>query len=129
MRIEHAAMWTTDLEGMRAFYETYFTGRAGPKYRNDAKGFASYFLEFDGGARLELMHAADGSATTRGRLGQTLGLGHLAFSVGSEEAVRELTERLRRSGFEVVSQPRQTGDGYFESCVLDPEGNQVEIAT
>ncbi|MBN8820541.1 MULTISPECIES: VOC family protein [unclassified Spirosoma] len=128
MHIEHLAMWVRDLETMRTFYETYFGATANDKYSNPRKAFSSYFLTFPGGsARLELMLmpgiidlAADG-------LSQYLGLTHLAMSVGSKEAVDRLTERLRRDGYTIVGEPRLTGDGYYESIVLDPESNQIEI--
>ncbi|MBK9125139.1 MAG: VOC family protein [Chloroflexi bacterium] len=124
MRIEHAALWTADLERSRAFYEAYFGGSAGMRYVNPRTGFASYFLTFDGGARLELMQRPDvagGDSTER------IGWAHVAFSVGSREAVDALTERLRADGYTVVSGPRTTGDGYYESVVLDPDGARVEI--
>jgi lactoylglutathione lyase len=127
MRIEHVAIWTKDLERLKSFYETYFEGRAGETYRNPAKGFESIWLTFpSGGARLELMRSATYAA---GGAGGDAGLGyaHLALSVGSEERVVALTERLKKDGFRVLDGPRTTGDGYFESVVLDPEGNRVEI--
>ena len=52
---------------------------------------------------------------------------HGAFSVGSKEKVDELTRWLREDGYQVISGPRTTGDGYYESCILDGEGNQIEI--
>jgi lactoylglutathione lyase len=55
------------------------------------------------------------------------GYTHLAFSVGSKAEVNALTARLQGDGYQVVSNPRRTGDGYYESCVLDPDGNRVEI--
>ena len=126
MRIEHAALWASDLERLRAFYETYFGAVAGPKYTNSAKGFESYFLTFpSGGARLELMRRACPHARAAGVEGS--GWAHLAVSVGSADAVDLLTERLRSDGYEVVDGPRRTGDGYYESVVLDPEGARVEI--
>ena len=51
----------------------------------------------------------------------------MAFSVGSKEKVYELTELLKADGYEVVSGPRTTGDGYYESCIVAIEGNQIEI--
>ena len=59
--------------------------------------------------------------------GATDGLTHLAISVGSREKVNKLTELIRENGFTVSGEPRTTGDGYYESVILDPEGNQVEI--
>lgn len=125
MRIEHAAMYVRDLEGAKAFFERYFGAEAGSLYHNVKTGFRSYFLSFDEGARLEIMtrpDVVDGEkALTRS------GFVHLAFSLGSKEAVDALTSRLSADGYEVVSGPRTTGDGYYESCVLDAEGNQIEI--
>jgi lactoylglutathione lyase len=126
MKIEHTALWVSDLERTRAFYETFFGAVAGLKYTNAAKGFESYFLAFpSGGARLELMRRAGLPARPAGP--EHTGWAHLAVSVGSAEAVDLLTERLRSGGYEVIDGPRRTGDGYYESVVLDPEGNRVEI--
>lgn len=126
MRIEHLAIWVRDLEGCKQFYETYFHARAGEKYTNLTKNFSSYFLSFDSGARLELMHKPDIAAMPQDALSRR-GIIHFAISVGSEEEVNALTARLQRDGHAVVGQPRRTGDGYYESIVLDPEGNQIEI--
>jgi lactoylglutathione lyase len=127
MRIEHVAVWTTDLERLRAFYERYFGARTGPQYRSATRaGFVSYFLTFpDGGSRLELM-CSPGLAATAGA--PAVGYAHIALTVGSRADVEVLTERMRRDGVRVVSAPRQTGDGYFESVVEDPDGNAVEIS-
>jgi lactoylglutathione lyase len=125
MHIEHVAIWTHDLERLKAFYETYFDGRAKAKYVNAEKQFESYFVAFASGARLELMWMPT-IPKPRGE-GQASGYAHLAFSIGSEAAVDALTARLREDGHRIVSAPRRTGDGYYESCVLDPDGNRVEI--
>lgn len=127
MKIEHVAMWTELLEEMRDFYTMFFEGEAGPKYENPAKGFESYFLRFSSGARLELMRSQNMREGVVDEHHVQIGLAHLAFSVGSEEKVRELTEKIRQAGHKVVSEPRTTGDGYYESCILDPEGNRIEI--
>lgn len=126
MKIEHIALYTNRLEAMKTFYTDFFNGQAGPKYVNPGKRFASYFLSFDSGARLELMQQ-DGINGVPGRDTRRLGLIHFAFSVGSRQAVDELTETLRNRGFRIASEPRTTGDGYYESCVADPDGNLVEI--
>ena len=127
MKIEHAAIWTADLEKLRRFYTGYFDGESGSRYMNPDKGFSSYFLTFDSGCRLEIM-SMEAVPDFPGQRGYPYrGFAHLAFSAGSEDRVVRLTERLRRDGFDVVSEPRRTGDGYFESCVLDPDGNRVEI--
>jgi lactoylglutathione lyase len=122
--LEHAALWTPDLERARAFYETYFDATAGEKYVNPDKDFSSYFLTFDDGARLELMHTPALSATADP---PAAGYAHVAIALGSEAAVDRLTERLREDGFPVLDGPRRTGDGYYESVVADPDGNRVEL--
>ena len=125
MRIEHIAIWVTDLEAMRAFYETYFNALAGEKYHNATKQFTSYFLSFTDGARLEIMHKPSIHASTDKAV--NTGFIHFAMSVGSKEQVDALTEKLREDGFKITGEPRTTGDGYYESVILDPEGNQIEI--
>ena len=122
--IEHIAIWTRDLERLKAFYETYLGGKAGDKYVNFAKQFESYFLTFSYGARLEIMHSPD---VTQPPENVHAGYTHLAFSVGSEAAVDALTARLQEDGHQIVSNPRRTGDGYYESHVLDPDDNRIEI--
>lgn len=127
MYIEHLALWCRDLEKMKAFYETYFGAQSNEKYINSKKKFASYFLSFDQGPRLELMQMNGIPASQNDVYDQFLGLVHFAVSVGSEANVNQLTERLRADGFEVVGEPRWTGDGYYESVVFDPEQNRIEI--
>lgn len=124
VRIDHAALYVEDLEAVVAFYRTYFGGVAGERYDNPRTGLTTYFLSFGDGARLEVMTRPDHRQEAPER---RLGWHHLAFRVGSEGAVDVLTARLRADGHTVVSGPRTTGDGYYESCVLDPEGNQVEL--
>jgi len=124
MRLEHIAIWSNDIEALRHFYAVHFGCTHGPRYENPAKGFSSYFLSFAGGARLELMQKR-GLADRGADPG--VGLAHFAVSVGSESEVRAMTETLRQAGVKVVGEPRWTGDGYFESIVLDPDGNAVEI--
>ena len=125
MRIEHVALWAEDLERMRAFYERYFGARAGEKYRNPTTGFESYFLRFADGCRLEIM--TRGEVVPRQKGAYDSGYAHLAVTVGSRGEVDALTARLAADGHTVASGPRQTSDGYYESCVLDPEGNRVEL--
>ena len=127
IRIDHVALWVADLELARDFYCGYFALDAGPLYRNEVKGFTSYFLaDADGGARLEIMHRVDVVAGSTGR-DLREGWTHIAFRIGSREAVDSLTERLRGDGFRVAGEPRLTGDGYYESVVEDAEGNRVEL--
>ena len=125
MRIEHVAMYVNDLEGARNFFIKYLGASSNDGYHNQKTGFRSYFLSFSDGARLEIMNKPqmDDAEKTLARTG----LIHIAFSVGSRECVDELTEELKRDGYEVVSGPRTTGDGYYESCVIGIEGNQIEI--
>jgi lactoylglutathione lyase len=125
MHIEHIAIWTRQLEAQKTFYEIYFSARAGPKYANPETHFESYFLTFATGARLELMQAPDVDTTQAA--GRMVGYAHIAFSVGSREQVDRLTGRLEAEGYRIVGRPRTTGDGYYESAILDPDGNQVEI--
>ena len=127
-RLEHAAMWTDDLERLAGFYAKYFGATAGTRYVNEAKGFESRFLSFAGGARLELMCSSRLEPVRHARGAQRMGLTHLALSVGSQQGVDALTQRLRDDGFEVVEEPRHTGDGCYESVILDPDGNRIEIA-
>lgn len=126
MKIDHIALWTLDLERSKAFYTRFFAGASGEKYHNIKTGFESYFVTFETGGRLELMHAPD-IAEGPGDAGRPKGYAHCAFSVGSREAVDALTEVLRSQGYRIASEPRTTGDGYYESCVLDPDDNPVEI--
>ena len=125
MKIEHIAIYTTDLERESEFFEKYFGAKRGEKYHNPKTGFQSYFLTFDGGARLELMTRAECVNTSRQRF--AAGFAHIAISVGSKEKVVRLTELLESDGFQIASPPRTTGDGYFESVVLDFDGNFIEI--
>jgi lactoylglutathione lyase len=125
MQIEHIAIWTRQLEAQKRFYGVYFSARASPKYTNPKTHFESYFLTFAAGPRLELMQSPD--VNTDRAAGRLVGYAHLAFSVGSREQVDRLTERLEADGYRIIGQPRITGDGYYESVILDPDGNQVEI--
>lgn len=125
MRIEHVALYVQDLEAARTFFERYFGARAGTPYHNERTGFRSYFLTFDDGARLEIMTRPN--MTELEKPSARTGYAHVALSVGSKDAVDALTARLAADGHEVLSGPRTTGDGYYESCILDAEGNQIEI--
>lgn len=125
MRIEHVAMYVNDLEGTKEFFIKYFHAVSNKKYHNQVTGFSSYFLSFDSGARLEIMKkpVMEDEKKTLTRTGYI----HLAFSLGSKEAVDKLTGILKADGYEVLSGPRTTGDGYYESCIVGIEGNQIEI--
>lgn len=126
MRIAHVAIWTARLEELREFYCKYFEGESGHKYVNTAKGFESYFVCFDDGARLELMRRADVVEPADTDY-MRRGLCHIAFGFNERDEVVSLTERLRVDGHRIVGEPRITGDGMFESVVCDPDGNLVEI--
>lgn len=127
MRIEHLAIWADDLELMKDFYVKYFDMHCGDKYVNSQKQFTSYFLSFAaGGARIELMQRS-GVLKNDADRGMVNGFTHFAIAVGSKEKVDGLTERMRADGIVIKSEPRITGDGYYESVVLDAEGNYIEI--
>lgn len=125
MHIEHIAMYVNDLEKTRDFFVRYFNAVSNEGYHNKTTDFRSYFLSFDDGARLEIMKRPnmEDSEKAMNRTGYV----HIAFRLGSKEAVDELTERMRKDGYQVVNGPRTTGDGYYESCIIAIEGNQIEL--
>jgi lactoylglutathione lyase len=127
IRIDHIACWTENLDRACAFYAKYFKAVINPPYHNPIKQNTTRFLDFPGGGKLELMH----NPTIHPRYSKTgeaqIGIIHLSFSVGSRETVDALSNQLREDGYSVIDGPRVTGDGYYESSVLDPDGNRVEI--
>ena len=125
MHIEHIAMYVNDLEAAKGFFVRFLGAKANGGYHNKTTDFRSYFLTFDGGARLEIM-TRPGMADLEKQLSRT-GYIHIAFRLGSQAAVDALTARLKNEGYEVVSGPRTTGDGYYESCIVAIEGNQIEL--
>ena len=125
MRIEHIAMYVNDLEKAREFFVKYFHATSNEGYHNKTTDFRSYFLSFDDGARLEIMSKPQ-MCDAEKALNRT-GYIHIAFSLGSKSSVDELTERMKNDGYTVISGPRLTGDGYYESCIIGIEGNQIEI--
>ncbi len=125
MKLEHVAMYVENLEQAKAFFITYFEAVANEIYHNPNTGFSSYFLSFQDGARLELMHKPNMTKTNVCE--EHFGYVHLAFCVGSKQGVDTLTKRLVEAGYELVSGPRTTGDGYYESCIKGFEGNVIEI--
>ena len=127
MKIEHVAIWVKDIDKVCEFYRKYFDGVVHPIYHNPAKQFTSRFVTFESGTRLEIMHRPNITPTFHVEHSEHLGFTHLSFSVGSKEEVNRLTQQMSADGIQVVGQPRTTGDGYYESVVLDPEGNRVEI--
>lgn len=141
MKVEHVAMYVKDLEKAKEFFVKYFGAASNAGYHNERTGFRSYFLELDEGARIEIMNKPgldklnkaendtmdEKTNKIQGEEKDKLGYAHIAFSVGSREKVDELTQQMREDGYHVVSGPRTTGDGYYESCILDLEGNRIEI--
>jgi lactoylglutathione lyase len=125
MRIEHVAMYVNDLEKVKDFFISYLNAKSNDGYHNKNTDFKSYFLTFDGGTRLEIMNKPNMEDIDK-TLTRT-GFIHIAFSVGSKEKVDKLTEQLKQDGYKVISGPRTTGDGYYESCIIGIEGNQIEI--
>jgi len=127
MKLEHIAVWVDDIERMKEFYLKYFDVNCNDKYVNPTKNYTSYFLTFnEGRARIELMNRPDIAENDELRY-MLKGLAHICISIGGKEAVNSLTERFRRDGYTIASEPRTSGDGYYESAVLDPEGNYIEL--
>ena len=127
MKIEHVALWVKDIEAEKEFLQKYFGAKANDKFVNSNKGFQSYFLSFDSGARVEIMQMDSVPICAHDPIQQHTGLIHFAVSLGSKSEVDRLTSRLKEDGFCIVDGPRVTGDGYYESVVLDPEGNRIEL--
>lgn len=125
MKIEHIALYANDLEGARKFFMKYLGAQSNDGYHNPRTNFRSYFLSFDDGARLEIMNKPEMTDLSKDLV--RTGYAHIAFSVGSKEKVDALTAQLKSDGYEIVSGPRTTGDGYYESCIVAIEGNQIEI--
>jgi len=125
MKIDHIALYVNDLEKMRVFYEKYFNAKVSTIYRNAKTGLKTYFLEFDNGSRIEIMTKESLNNITKEL--DNVGYIHIAFSVGSKDKVDELTKQFKDDGYKIINQPRITGDGYYESSIIDSEGNQIEI--
>lgn len=125
MKIDHIAMYVENLEEVREFFIKYFKATSNEMYHNPKTGLKTYFLSFEEGSRLEIMTRPDMTESSKNIM--EAGYIHLAFSVGSKEKVDSLTSELKEAGYEVLSGPRTTGDGYYESCILGPENNQIEI--
>jgi len=128
MKIEHIAIWVKNLEITKDFFIKFFNAIPGEKYHNPAKQFTSFFLSFEKGARLELMHKPQIAQGTNPSLeNEQLGIIHMAISVGSKQKVDQLTESNKKAGYTILGDPRTTGDGYYESVIQDPDGNRIEI--
>jgi len=126
MKIEHIAIWVQNIEVMREFYMKYFNAKSKNLYHNPRKEFRSYFLTFDSGARVELMHKPRLQKISNPHEAM-IGYAHFALSLGSAQQVDDLTDRLRVDGYSILGEPRTTGDGYYESVIQDPEGNWIEL--
>ncbi|MCK4796434.1 MAG: VOC family protein [Spirochaetes bacterium] len=127
MYIDHIAIWVRDLEKIKSFYIKYFNCNSNNKYINKTKGFESYFLSFENGSKIEIMKMSNIPENKNNIINQYLGIIHIAIKVNSKKNVDKITEKLKEDGIQIISKPRKTGDGYYESCILDPEGNRVEI--
>lgn len=127
INIEHIALWVHDLDAFCAFYERVFGASVSPQYENPTKGFCSRFLSFSTGARIEAMTTTTLSPIDLPAGAQRIGLTHFALALGSEALVDQLTAELKAQGVTVLDGPRRTGDGYYESVILDPEGNRIEL--
>jgi lactoylglutathione lyase len=127
IRIEHVALWTEDIDRLAAFYKRHLRAEVGNLYENQGHGFQSRFLTFESGARLEVMRSTSLSPTKHEPGAQRMGLTHIALSLGSEAQVDELTRAMHQMGVPVLDEPHRTGDGYYESVVLDPDGNRIEL--
>lgn len=125
MKINHIAMFVNNLERTKKFYVKYFNATSNNKYHNTTTDLETYFLTFDDGSKLEIMTRPE--IVESKKFIYNSGYSHIAFSVGSRENVDKLTTLLKEDGFRVISLPRVTGDGYYESVVLDYENNQIEI--
>jgi lactoylglutathione lyase len=125
IEIEHIGLWTNDLERSRLFYITFFDAKCSSKYRNEKKEFESYFLSFANAIRIEIMSIPQLSNPEGDQ--NRIGISHFAFRVGSKENVELLTQKIKDAGCPVLSEPRLTGDGYYESVILDPDNNRIEI--
>lgn len=125
MKIDHIALYVCDLDGVRDFFVKYFAASSNEKYENPMSGFRSYYLRFDDGVRMELM--CKPRQTDLAKDPNRTGYSHIAMSLGSKEAVDVLTARLKADGYPVLSGPRTTGDGYYESCIVGIEDNLIEL--
>lgn len=124
MQLNHIAIWTRNLEIMKDFYLHYFDCTVNEKYQNKTTGFTSYFISFKKGGRIELMHRA---GIMEKPANETTGYCHIAITVGNKNAVDQLTHQFRSDGYNIAGEPRTTGDGYYESVIVDPEGNRIEL--
>jgi lactoylglutathione lyase len=128
MKIAHIAVWTTRLEALKDFYVDNFSALANDKYERPDGSFASYFLSFPEGGQLEIMQAPDIVPRPYRLDERVVGLAHVAIAVPTRRDVDEMFQKLQAAGCPVEKAPRQTGDGYYECAIFDPDGNIIEIA-
>lgn len=127
MKIHHVALWAENLELLKAFYCLHFRAQAGSFYFNPNKGFSSYFLSFESGARLELMHSIHLKKDPQIKELIRTGYAHLSFEVGTIENLNYFAQTMKKAGLPILDGPRWTGDGYYEFVTEDPEGNRIEL--
>jgi len=127
IKIDHIAIWSKDIELLKKFYQKYFNCKSNKKYINKQKKFKSFFLKFTNEVRLEIMQMPEIPENKNDPIRQYLGIIHFAINVNGKKNVNKITESLKNDGYQIISKPRLTGDGYYESCILDPDGNRVEI--
>ena len=127
IKIDHIAIWTKDIEKLKKFYQKYFKCKSNKKYINKQKKFHSYFLNFTNNVRIEIMQMPSIPENKNNPFEQYLGIIHIALNVNGKKNVNKITETLKKDGYKIISEPRTTGDGYYESCILDPDGNRIEI--
>lgn len=128
MILEHVAIWTNDLEGLKNYYIKYFGAQSNDKYTNVKNKFHSYFLTFESGARLEIMTKPDLPDNQNDTVEkQHIGIIHLAFGVNTMAEVEAKAKELSEAGFPILRGPRKTGDGYYEFETLDPDQNRLEV--
>ena len=128
MKIDHIGLYVNDLEGARAFFIKYFGCECSGMYHNKKTDFKSYFLKFSDGSRLEVMTRPGVKPCLPQKEGEyEAGFAHIAIGTGSREEVDRLTGLFRAAGFNVLSGPRTTGDGYYESVIEGFEGNLLEL--
>lgn len=126
MHIDHLAIWTNDLERLKDFYAGFFNCKVSDRYDNEQKQFSSYFLSFQNGARLEIIKRHDVTASNDK---EVIGLAHFAIRLESPDQVKSMTRKFEEAGIIIESRPRTTGDGYYESVILDPDNNRIELTS
>jgi len=125
MKLDHLAITVSDLERTKNFFVKYFNCKLGKDYHNPRTGLHSCFVSFEGETRLELMRWDDIDFAPKHLQEKTYF--HLSVSVGNKEEVDAMTARLQTDGYAVKSNPRTTGDGYYESVIVPFDSIELEI--